>query len=93
MRAVRLNTVQRGSPFEILVDGRPILAYEGEMLATVLMAAGIRNFSQIDEGVPSKRLFCGMGTCYQCLVTINGRPGYQACRTLVNPGMIVETRS
>lgn len=92
MISTRLNTIHRGSSFEILVNGKPILAYEGEMLATALMAAGIRNFSQQEEGALCKRLFCGMGMCYQCLVTINGQPGYQACRTPVSPGMVVETR-
>jgi succinate dehydrogenase/fumarate reductase-like Fe-S protein len=32
-------------------------------------------------------MFCGMGICYECLVTINGVPGQRACMCRVEPGM------
>jgi glycine/D-amino acid oxidase-like deaminating enzyme len=33
-----------------------------------------------------------MGVCFECRVTIDGRPGQRACLTTVAPGMTVETR-
>jgi D-hydroxyproline dehydrogenase subunit gamma len=93
MKAIRLAGIARGFPFEIEVDGKVITAYEGETLATVLLAAGVGAFATHAEPHPSNRLFCGMGTCYQCLVTIDGQPNYQACRTFATPGMKVETHS
>jgi D-hydroxyproline dehydrogenase subunit gamma len=92
MKATRTAGVDRGAPFEIEVDGQRVSAYEGETLATALLAAGKRNFAAHSEPYPSSRLFCGMGTCFQCLVTIDGQPNFQACRTLARPGMKVETR-
>jgi len=91
MNAFRLPEITRGAPFEIEVDGQPVMAYEGETLATAMQAAGIRAFATHAQPHPSSRLFCGMGTCYQCLVTVDGQPNYQACRTLARPGMKVET--
>jgi predicted molibdopterin-dependent oxidoreductase YjgC len=91
MNAIRLPEITRGAPFEIEVDGQPVTAYAGETLATAMQAAGIRAFTTHTQPHPSSRLFCGMGTCYQCLVTIDGLPNYQACRTLARPGMKVET--
>jgi D-hydroxyproline dehydrogenase subunit gamma len=93
MKAIRLTGIARGLPFEIEVDGKVITAYEGETLATVLLAAGVGAFAAHVAPHPSNRLFCGMGTCYQCLVTIDGQPNYQACRTLAIPGMKVETHA
>jgi NADH dehydrogenase/NADH:ubiquinone oxidoreductase subunit G len=33
---------------------------------------------------------CGMGVCYECLVTINGSPGQRACMVEVQEGMEIE---
>jgi predicted molibdopterin-dependent oxidoreductase YjgC len=91
MTAIRLPNIIRGASFEIEVDGQGVLAYEGESLATVLMAAGVRAFAFHTEPHTPSRLFCGMGTCQQCLVTIDNMPNCQACRTIVRPDMKVET--
>ena len=91
MKAIRIPDIARGTSFEIEVNGQKVLAYEGESLATVLMAAGIRSFEHHDAPHAPSRLFCGMGTCQQCLVTIDNLPNCQACQTFVRPGMKVET--
>lgn len=91
MKAIRIPDITRGTSFEIEVDGQKVLAYEGETLATVLMAAGIRAFEHHALTHPQSRLFCGMGTCQQCLVTVDNLPNCQACKSFVRPGMKVET--
>jgi|MudIll2142460700_1097286.scaffolds.fasta_scaffold873710_2 sarcosine oxidase subunit alpha len=93
MKAYRLAHIQRGRPFEIVVDGQKVQAYQGETLAVALLAAGIRSFEHSQKEYSPGRLFCGMGVCQQCLVTVNGQSSCQACRTLAQPDMIVETRS
>jgi predicted molibdopterin-dependent oxidoreductase YjgC len=91
MKAQRLSNIHRGIPFEIEVDGQKVIAHEGETLATVLMAAGINAFAVHASPYAPSRLFCGMGTCQQCLVTIDGLPNCQACRVFAHPGMKVVT--
>lgn len=91
MKAIRIPSITRNTSFEIEVNGQMVLAYEGESLATVLMAAGIRSFEVHAHPHSPSRLFCGMGTCQQCLVTIDDLPNCQACQTLALPGMKVET--
>lgn len=34
---------------------------------------------------------CGMGTCFECCVTINGRSHCRSCQIVCEPGMEVET--
>jgi predicted molibdopterin-dependent oxidoreductase YjgC len=87
----RLPNTNRGVSFNIEVDGRELMAYEGETVASVLMAAGIQAFASHAEPYAPSRLFCGMGTCQQCLVTIDDLPNCQACRILACPGMKVVT--
>jgi predicted molibdopterin-dependent oxidoreductase YjgC len=89
--AQRILNNRQGNPFNIEVDGHNITAHEGETVATVLLAAGLQSFASHAEPYAPSRLFCGMGTCQQCLVTIDNLPNCQACRVLVRPGMKVTT--
>jgi sarcosine oxidase subunit alpha len=85
------QTVQRGQALTIIVDGKNIQTYEGETVAAALFAAGITTFNLSHNQKKPRSLYCGMGVCYECLVTINGIHGQRACVTQVVDGMIIET--
>lgn len=87
----RLENVQRGIPLEIEVDGRPVPAFAGESVGTALLAAGIIS-CQSHDGRPLG-VFCNIGQCCSCLMTIDGISGMRACQTTVRPGMKVESRT
>lgn len=53
------------------------------------MAAGTYVLRQSPEGHP-RGLFCGMGVCFECLVTVDGQSGQRACLIPVQPGMQVQ---
>jgi aerobic-type carbon monoxide dehydrogenase small subunit (CoxS/CutS family) len=74
----------------ISVDGDPVLAYLGETIAAALLAAGRRAWRRTLQDEP-RGLFCGMGICFDCTVTVDGVPGVRACMTRVAEGMVVET--
>jgi D-hydroxyproline dehydrogenase subunit gamma len=76
---------------QIQVDGKPIEAYEGETIAAALLASGIRIFHLSRKRKEPRGLFCGMGVCYECLVTVDGINDIRACLTPVIEGMQVET--
>lgn len=86
-----LPAVERGETLLIEVDGQPVEAYAGETVAAVLLAAGRRSFRHTDKGHVPRGLFCGMGICFDCLVTVDGVPNVRACMTPVQTGMVVET--
>lgn len=75
-------------PVTIKVNGKSVRAREGEMLAAALLRAGIRVFRRSPQGQP-RSLFCGMGTCFECLVKADGR-WVRSCITPVKEGMEVE---
>ena len=83
---IRTPILKRGEPFEILVNGRPVTAYEGESVATAVLASS-------DDLSRHYGLFCGMGACFGCLVTVDGVPNVRSCATLVRPGLRVEIPS
>ncbi len=86
-----LPAIQRGKPVTISVDGKPIEAYQGETVAAAMLAAGIRTFHKSHKHHQPRSLYCGMGICYECLVTINGVHAQRACITPVEEGMQIET--
>lgn len=62
----------------IVVEGVDVPARTGETVAAALLAAG------------HAALYCGMGACFVCVVTIDGMPGRRACLECVRPRMRVE---
>jgi predicted molibdopterin-dependent oxidoreductase YjgC len=90
-RAERLEG-GRGAPLRLTVDGAEISAFAGETVAVVLLAAGMRAMRQTSRAGAFRGLFCGMGVCFDCLVTVDGRPNVRACVTPIAEGMNVITR-
>jgi len=73
--------VARGKEIEIFVDDKPVRAYEGESIGAALAAAGIRELRRTEQRKDPRGLYCCMGTCHGCLVTVDGRPNVRACIT------------
>jgi NADPH-dependent 2,4-dienoyl-CoA reductase/sulfur reductase-like enzyme len=79
-----------GAPIRLRFDGREIEALPGETIAAALAAADIVAVRQARSGAP-RGPFCGMGVCFDCLVTVDGRPSQRACLTKVAAGMDVRS--
>jgi D-hydroxyproline dehydrogenase subunit alpha len=71
-------------------DGRPVQALPGDTVAAALYRAGIRAWRRARNG-ERRGLLCGMGICFDCLVTVDGQPGARACLTPVVDGMRIES--
>ena len=80
--------LERGPRVEIVLDGRPVVAYEGETLAAVLLAEG-EIATRTTVGGEPRGIYCGMGVCFDCLVVVDGVPNTRACMTWVRDGMRV----
>ena len=78
-------------PYRLVVDGRPVTAAPGDAVATALLLAGIGTFRRTAKGAAPRSAYCGMGVCFDCLVTIDGVGNRQACLESVGDGMVVET--
>ena len=84
--------IQRGQPLENKVDGKKIAAYEGETVATAMIAAGLRTSRRTADKNEPRGMFCGIGLCFECRMVINGVPNTRACQTLATPGCRAETQ-
>jgi glycine/D-amino acid oxidase-like deaminating enzyme len=84
---MRLKT--GGAPREELTvwfEGRQLAALEGETIAATLFAHGETATCTAKDGAP-RGVFCGMGFCHDCLVTVDGRASQRACMTKARGGM------
>jgi thioredoxin reductase len=70
-------------------EGQALTVTEGQSLAAALTQAGERAFRHTAKG-GQRGIFCGMGVCQDCLVTVNSQPNQRACMTRVEDGMTVE---
>jgi len=80
--------LERGARVVVTLDGRPVIAYEGESVAALLLAEGITATRVTRDGEP-RGVYCGMGVCFDCLVVVDGVPNTRACMTWVRDGMRV----
>ena len=74
----------------ITFDGTGIEALPGETVAAALAAADVVALRQTRSGAP-RGPYCGMGVCFDCLVTVDGRPNQRACLTKVVAGMDIRS--
>jgi predicted molibdopterin-dependent oxidoreductase YjgC len=74
----------------ILVDGVPRRVPGGSSLAAALLGLGIMAFRRDADGHPRAPV-CGMGTCFECRITVDGQDGVRACLVTVREGMQVGT--
>lgn len=89
--AGRLVGARPGPCFEIHVDGRPLAAVPGQTIGAVLTAGGVRSWRTTRAGGRPRGLFCGIGVCFDCLVTVNGEASLRACLVEARPGDKVTT--
>lgn len=83
MQDLRIPSISRGNKIRVIVDGREIVAYKGETVLAALIAAGLRTLRKGLHHGEGRGAFCGMGLCYECLISINARPTQRACMTEV----------
>ena len=77
----------------ITLDGAPIPGRRGQTVAGVLLASGRPTWRQTARAATPRGLFCGIGVCFDCLVTVNGDRDVRACQRRVADGDVVETQS
>jgi hypothetical protein len=76
----------------VVIDGKPFVARAGDTVAAALLAAGRATFRTTPVTGAPRGPYCLMGTCFDCLVTIDDVPGRQACLVAVAPEMRIDTR-
>lgn len=74
----------------IFVDGEALGVSPEDSVAAALLGVGTLRFRQSAKSGTPRSPHCMMGSCFECLVEIDGMPGRQACMTTVAEGMTIK---
>lgn len=85
-----LNIPEDRETVTIYVGGKPIRALKGETVAAALIGAGVKVFRRTPKYHKPRGIFCAIGRCTDCALTINGTPNVRSCITEVEDGMRIE---
>ena len=89
---LELARARPGPPFTVTVDGDETGALPGQTVAAVLWSAGITSWRSTRGSGAPRGIFCGIGVCFDCLVTVNDRPNQRACLVPATPGDAIRTQ-
>ena len=92
MNPLELVGARPGAPFTVTFDGREIEALPGQTVAAALWSAGVVAWRTTREEGRPRGVFCGIGVCFDCLGTVDGRPGLRACLAPATPGADIRTQ-
>ncbi len=90
LRSHPILEFDRGEKVTFFYDGQEIEAYTNETIAAALHVAGIRCLGHSSELHRPRGLFCAIGNCSSCFMTVDGVPNVRICVTQVEDGMRVE---
>jgi predicted molibdopterin-dependent oxidoreductase YjgC len=79
------------STVTITVDGETIEAPHGASVAAAILLTGTGRIRDTAIGHEPRAVFCGMGSCYDCVARIDEDATVRTCITEVADGMIIET--
>jgi aerobic-type carbon monoxide dehydrogenase small subunit (CoxS/CutS family) len=70
-------------------NGKSVEAIEGQSIAAAIFATGEKVLRKTRFGGEERSIFCGIGICWDCVVTVNGVANQRACLVQVVDGMEV----
>jgi len=70
-------------------NGKRIVAIEGQSIAAAVFASGEKVLRHTRFGGEDRSIFCGIGICWDCVVTVDGVANQRACIIQVMEGMEV----
>jgi hypothetical protein len=73
-------------------DGRAVPFAAGQSVGAALLASGVSSWRTTRRGARPRGLFCGIGVCFDCLVTVEDRPNQRACLVPARAGLRVHSQ-
>ncbi|SDC21918.1 (2Fe-2S)-binding protein [Shouchella lonarensis] len=84
-----LNIPATPQTFSFQFDDTTYEAIEGDTIASALLARGVRILRRHEETGETRGIYCNIGHCFECRVTVDGKESERACLTPVQAGMTV----
>lgn len=86
-----IKKFERGKEISFTYNGVSVKAFEGETIMAALHAAGYKALNKSKRHGKFRGLFCAIGKCSSCLMTVDGIQNVAICVTNAEPDMEVES--
>ncbi|WP_025027904.1 (2Fe-2S)-binding protein [Caldalkalibacillus mannanilyticus] len=86
-----LGSLSNRQQITFTYNGGSYQAYQGETIASALLASEQRILRYHEESGTPRGFYCNIGHCFECRVSVNGQDGIRACLTLVTEGMVIQS--
>ncbi|MEK4485789.1 (2Fe-2S)-binding protein [Psychrobacillus sp. FSL H8-0484] len=84
-----LDRIEETDTVSFTFDNHKYQALRNESIAAALLVNGVRTLRHHEESGTPRGIYCNIGHCFECRVTIDGKQGMRACLTPVQEGMAV----
>ena len=85
-----LGPAKTGKEFTIYFNDQQVTAYEGDTVASALMASGIRTLRHHEVSGSPRGVYCNIGHCFECRVNADGQT-VRACLAPAADGMEISS--
>ncbi|NEE03351.1 (2Fe-2S)-binding protein [Phytoactinopolyspora halotolerans] len=80
------------SAVHVTVDGVSRTGRAGQTIAGILLTSGELSWRRTSQKNAPRGVFCGIGVCFDCVVTVNGQRDVRACQRRAADGDVVDTQ-
>ncbi|MFD2761154.1 (2Fe-2S)-binding protein [Lentibacillus juripiscarius] len=85
-----LGPLEEQKEVSFTFNGQTLQGRENESIAAALLANGIRTLRLHEDSGSPRGIYCNIGHCFECRITVNGKQGVRACLTPLQEGMTVQ---
>jgi len=86
-----LGNLKKQKKVKIYFDNQQYEAFEGDTIASALLASGVRVLRLHEDNGTPRGIYCNIGHCFECRVRVNGKNTVRACLTPVENDMRIES--
>lgn len=84
-----LGTLPERKKIHFQFNGETYEGYTEDTIASALLANGIRTLRNHEESGNPRGIYCNIGHCFECRVTVNNKTNMRACLTPIEDGMVI----
>ncbi|SES19260.1 (2Fe-2S)-binding protein [Psychrobacillus sp. OK032] len=86
-----LDKIDETNVISFTFNNTELRGLKNESLAAALLANGIRTLRVHEESGTPRGIYCNIGHCFECRVTVDGQQGVRACLTPLKEGINVSS--
>lgn len=86
-----LGEIDTSKTVTFTYDGVTYEGIEGDTIASALLANGMRTLRVHEESAKPRGIYCNIGHCFECRVTVDSQEGIRACLTPIKANMKINS--